>query len=182
MYWGFIMHWREWCSTTVNSMHHALLAYSHFAPLPVMTFPCGFPSNKSTPTDRSALTHHSGYPDSPKYLAKKECRYSGNVPARIASLARPITWAWKTTLWRVTASESKLQWWKVKWKIFCRPWAPEVSWVTTWCSIAREVLSLQVGHGQVSSSVRKSFACLLSSGIIIQLVGLITYNSMTIHT
>lgn len=49
--------------------------------------------SKSTPTERSALTHHSGYAAPAKYWAKNEHRYSGNVPAIMDSLARPITCA-----------------------------------------------------------------------------------------
>lgn len=74
-------------------LYTLLSEYSHFAPLPGVTFIFGLSLSKSTPTERRALTHHSGYAAPPKYSEKNEHKYSGNVPAIIDSLARPITCA-----------------------------------------------------------------------------------------
>ena len=74
-------------------LHTLLSEYSHLAPLPGVTLIFGLSLSRSTPTERRALTHHSGYAAPQKYSAKNKRKYSGNVPAIMDSLARPITCA-----------------------------------------------------------------------------------------
>lgn len=61
--------WREY---GYKSLHEAS-EYSHLAPLPGISL-ISLPSSRSTPTLRKAFTHHSGYPESPKYSAKNARR------------------------------------------------------------------------------------------------------------